>query len=378
VKHDKPRTRIAIVTGTRAEWGLLAPIVARLDATFGCTAHVVAAGAHLLPPALTINDLPRVDARVPMQQAGTTGRPADAAALGRGIEGFARLWTDLHPDWVVVLGDRIEAFAAAAAASVGGIAVAHIHGGDRAEGVADEAMRHAITKLAHLHLAATQQSADRIIRMGERPERVHVVGSPAAVGIEAVAPLDEATWKELEAPELVLLLHPTGRGEAEEHATAKALRDAARGRRTLWIHPNHDPDRQAILDVVEASAAKGWCISRVHLRHSVFRGLLKRLGESGGVLVGNSSAGLIEAALLKCPAVDVGDRQGGRERANNAIHTPGGSARDVASAIDAARALERRTFTHPYGDGRADEHVAKLLMSIDPHDPTLLRKRNTY
>ncbi len=387
--------RIAVVTGTRAEWGLLASIVACLDATPNCESLIFAAGAHLLPPAHTINELPRVDGRIEMQQPGKTGRLADAVALARGIEGFARAFAEEQPDWVVVLGDRIEAFAAASAASVGGIALAHIHGGDRAEGVADEAMRHAITKLAHLHLPATEQSAERIVRMGERPEHVHVVGSPAAIGIDQVQPLDDATWNDLGAPELVLLLHPTGRGEDAERATAETLRAASLGTPTLWLYPNHDPDRETIVEVIEQAESGGDCVPCAHVPHAIFRSVLKRLGESGGVLVGNSSAGLIEAALLHCPTVDIGNRQAGRERANNVVHvddeqtrlaSKSGHPRETAShpkrvnqitaAITDARALDRTAFTHPYGPGDADVRIAALLMTIDPGG--VVRKRNVY
>ena len=378
--------RIAIVTGTRAEWGLLAPIVARLDATPNCTALIFAAGAHLLPPAMTVDQLPRVNARVPMQQPGKTGRLVDAVALGRGIDGFARAYAEEQPDWVVVLGDRIEAFAAAAAASVGGIAVAHIHGGDRAEGVADEAMRHAITKLAHLHLAATAQSAERIVRMGEDPRCVRVVGSPAAIGIDQVQAMDDGMWAELGEPSAVVLLHPTARGQEAERATAEAVRTAVKNERVLWLHPNHDPDREAIVGVIEEAEQAGECVARAHMPHAVFRGLLKRLGESGGVLLGNSSAGLIEAALLRCPALDIGDRQGGRERAGNVVHVEDGQTRlasksghpelaaRLARAIAQARTLDRASFTHPYGPGDADVRIAELLMAVEPGT----RKRNVY
>src|SRR5205814_10141422 len=141
-------------------------------------------------------------------------------ATGRGIAGFARVFEEIRPDWVVVLGDRIEAFAAASAASIGGIAVAHIHGGDRAEGIADEAMRHAITKLAHLHLAATEQSAERIIRMGERPEHVLVIGSPAIDGLLAIPALADQRDEELGRPGAVFLMHPVGRADEREESAA--------------------------------------------------------------------------------------------------------------------------------------------------------------
>ena len=172
---------IEIVTGSRAEFGLLRPIMTAVREHPALRLRVVATGLHLVTQ--TVTDLHEAgiapDACVEMQREGESGRLADAAATGRGVAAFAARWATDPPEVVLVLGDRIEAFAAAAAASIGGIAVAHVHGGDRAEGVADEAMRHAISKLAHLHFAATQASRDRLIRMGEPAERVWNVGSPA-------------------------------------------------------------------------------------------------------------------------------------------------------------------------------------------------------
>src|SRR5881394_2962134 len=171
---------VAVVTGSRAEFGLLRPVMKAIAGHPALNLRVIVTGSHLLSPAETINDVKAdfaIDATVAMQsivngQASEppSGRLSDSASLGRGISGLAEVFSRLSPDVVVVLGDRIEAFAAAAAASVGGIRVAHIHGGDRAEGIADEAMRHAITKLAHLHLAATELSARRIVLMGEKPD----------------------------------------------------------------------------------------------------------------------------------------------------------------------------------------------------------------
>ncbi|MBT8486063.1 MAG: UDP-N-acetylglucosamine 2-epimerase, partial [Phycisphaerae bacterium] len=146
--------RIAVVTGSRADFGLLRPVIAAIAAEPELELRLVVTGTHLLPPSFTHETVSAqfdVATRIPMQVAGEVGRDADAAALGRGVSQLAQEFAESHPDVVLVLGDRIEAFAAAAAAAVGGRHVGHIHGGDRAEGVADDAMRHAITKLAHLH-----------------------------------------------------------------------------------------------------------------------------------------------------------------------------------------------------------------------------------
>ncbi len=378
----QPTRRVAVVTGTRAEFGLLETVMRAVAAHHDLELQTIVTGAHLLKPSETWREVAEsfdIAATVPMQSTQAPTRLDDASALGRGIQGLAASFQELRPDWVVVLGDRIEAFAAGAAASIGGIAVAHIHGGDRAEGVADEAMRHAITKLAHLHLPATAQSADRIERMGEDASRIHVVGSPAIDGLTGTAPLDDTTWRELGRPEIVILFHPTGRADEDEHTDAQAILDACAGRRTLALHPNHDPGRAGVLHALEAHAKESDELRVIsHLPRPQFVGALKRLSKSGGVVVGNSSAGLIECAALRVPVVDIGPRQGGRERAGNVIHVESPHVADLQAAIDQACCLHLTGLAHPYGDGHTGERIAALLAEIDPSQSGYLRKRNAY
>ncbi len=376
------RRRVAVVTGTRAEFGLLRPVMHAIAARPDLELAVIAAGAHLISPALTFHDVKasfNIADVVPMQIAGKTGRVEDAEALGRGVARFTRAFEKLRPDWVLVLGDRIEAFAAAAAGSVAGYAVAHIHGGDRAEGVADEAMRHAITKLSHLHLPATAQSAERIIRMGEPKERVRVIGSPAIDGLDAIPPLrdeqmTEALGEGVQVPTALLLLHPIGRSTELEEAGAAEVLEGLRGERVLALMPNFDPGREGIVRAIESAGVP----ARQHMPRDKFIGLLRRMAAGGGVLVGNSSAGLIEAAALAVPVVDIGPRQGGRERCGNVVHLEQERADAVRAALAAARALPKGPITHPYGDGHAGERAAAVLAEVSPHQPGLLRKRNTY
>jgi UDP-hydrolysing UDP-N-acetyl-D-glucosamine 2-epimerase len=311
-----------------------------------------------------------------MQTAGKVGRDHDVEALGKGIGRFGRSFDRLRPDWVVVLGDRIEAFAATAAASVGGFAVAHIHGGDRAEGVADEAMRHAITKLAHLHLAATETSADRIRRMGEKPESVVVIGSPAVDGLAAIEPISDQAFAALGSPRAVVLFHPVGRtDELEEHATNTVL-TALHGLPVLALHPNLDPGRKGIMRAL--LDAPGSVRVESHLERTRFVALLKRLARDGGALVGNSSAGLIECAALGCPSVDIGDRQGGRERCEAlTVWSPEDPAA-IRAAFDRLATNRPTTVTHPFGDGHAGVRAARTLAERDPHATGVLRKRSTY
>jgi len=383
VREPGGPARVAVVTGTRAEFGLLRPVMHAIRRHPRLELLVIASGAHLVMPAETFREIKRefdVADSVPMQIAGKVGRFEDVQSLGRGIARFGRSFDGLRPDWVLVLGDRIEAFAAASAGSIGGIAVAHVHGGDRAEGVSDESMRHAITKFSHLHCAATKQSAERIVRMGERPEHVHVVGSPAVDGLREVPEMADATFAAIGSPEVVFLMHPIGRSdEAEEHATAMAL-DAVGDRRVLAMHPNLDPGRTGVLRAIEARERSAGGAMQVvkHMPRDEWVGLLKRLAREGGVLVGNSSAGMIEASVLGLPAVNIGRRQAGREGGSGVIACEAESLEALSTAIAQAFSADRRAITHPFGDGRAGERIAEILAKSAAHDPRMLRKRSAY
>lgn len=357
------RRTIAVVTGSRAEFGLLATVMRAIRAHRKLRLRVIVAGWHWA--AGTWSDVEAagfaIDAKVRMQQAGRTGRAADAAALGRGVSGFASVFSRLRPDLVLVLGDRIEPLAAAAAAAVAGIPVAHLHGGDRAEGVADESMRHAISKLAHLHLAATPQSRRRLIRMGEDAARVWNIGSPAMDELRGVKgdPL---------APPVLVLQHPVGAADEQERLWMRATLAATRDYDRLVMSPNGDAGRRGILRAVADE--------RITPIDHLPRPRWLRLLAGARVLVGNSSAGLIEAAGLRLPVVNIGPRQGGRERPDNVVDCGYGEA-NIARAMSKAMRLDRRALSHPYGDGRAGRRTADLLARV-ALDADLIRKRNTY
>lgn len=374
----RDKRRVAIVTGTRAEFGLLRPIMHAVHRHANLELAVIAAGSHLVSPALTFRDVKaefNIADSVPMQIAGRVGRAEDVESVARGVARFGRAFARLRPDWVVVLGDRIEAFAAATAASIGGFAVAHVHGGDRAEGIADEAMRHAITKLAHLHLAATPQSGQRITSMGERPDFVRVVGSPAIDGLAAIEPMSDAAFAELEKPDTIFLMHPVGRPDETEEAAAGQVLAACAQRRVFALEPNLDPGRTGILRAL--ADAKVLAV-RPHMGRPALLSLMKRLARDRGVMIGNSSAGLIEAAALGLMCVNVGHRQSGRERAANVIDVDHEEEGQVAAAIRRALSLAGEPIQHPYGDGHAGERCAQVLAEVNPYDPRLLRKRCTY
>ena len=365
--------RIAVITGSRAEYGLLRTVLDAIDAHPALDSRLIVAGSHLLPGGGSIEEIRAertIHAEVPMQEPGREGREADAIALGRGVQGFAAAFGALSPQIVLVLGDRIEAFAAAAAGSVAGLRVAHLHGGDRAEGVADEAMRHAVTKLAHIHLPATERSAERICRMGEPEETVVLVGSPAADHLDRIRPLSDEEFAELGQPRTIFLMHGIGASdECERTSAAEALSACLAEGPVLALEPNADPGSAAIREVI--NAAPGGVTRMRHLPRHRFIGALQRID----ALVGNSSAGLIEASIIGCPAVNIGVRQGGRERAGNVLDVIEPKSDAIRDAIVEARGMSRDR-SHPYGDGRCGERVAELLARVKIDGP--VRKRNAY
>jgi UDP-hydrolysing UDP-N-acetyl-D-glucosamine 2-epimerase len=383
VNGGGPR-KIAVVTGTRAEWGLLSPVCDAIVARRDLALEVCAGGAHLLDPAdggdptvALVETRGHSVHRFAMQREGETGRAADAAALGVGVSELASIFARLAPDIVVVLGDRIEAFAAASAAAIGGIRVAHIHGGDRAEGIADEAMRHAITKLSHIHFAASAQSAERIARLGEDDARIHLVGSPAVDGLDALAAMSGQRHDELGAPDFVFLMHPVGRTDSDEEQDALRVLEAlvARGRVTA-LAPNSDPGRDGIARAIRTMSERMPDRVRAlsNLRRTEFIGLLKH--PSIRAIVGNSSAGLIECAALGVRAVNIGSRQGGRERADNVRDVVAGDGAALARELDALGAW-RPSGSHPYLAGGASDKIAEVLGTCDL-SRHCLAKRNTF
>jgi len=374
----KAPVHVAVVTGTRADFGLLRPVMRAIDAHERLVLSVIVSGTHLIGDSSSVDaviDAFPVEARVAMQRDGVVGRAADVAALGRGVSGFGVEFERLKPDVVLVLGDRIEAFAAASAGSVGGRLVAHIHGGDRAEGVADEAMRHAISKMAHVHFPATRLSAERLQRMGEDARWIFTAGSPAIDDLDSFDPLDDAALAKLgvehDQPFGVVLHHPCGLEPEVERSTMRVILGAIEGSdaidRLVLLAPNRDPGRESVLEVIGDRSMID------HLPRDQFVGLLKR----ASVLVGNSSAGLIEAAALGLPVVNVGPRQAGREREGHVVDVElPVDEEGVGRAIDRAVCLDC-SLDHPYGDGDAGVRIADCLAGLIVECPSV-RKRCVY
>jgi UDP-N-acetylglucosamine 2-epimerase (non-hydrolysing)/GDP/UDP-N,N'-diacetylbacillosamine 2-epimerase (hydrolysing) len=381
----RTRRNIAVVTGTRAEYGILRTVLGAVDAHPKLRLQLVVTGMHLVRKfGYTVDEIRddgwRIDARVPMQTH-VDNPTAQTHGLARGIAGLGRAFSVLDPDFVVVLGDRIEAFAAASAAVMCRRLLAHIHGGDVATGDIDDSLRHAITKLAHVHFPATQDAAQRIRRLGEDPWRIHTVGAPGMD--ELRKQLAKRTTPKFDAAEYagdkeyaLLLRHPCTRSPTEEEKRTAQLIDAVRAEslEPLIIYPNSDPGNSGIIRAIERAQKQG----RARAFRSLPRDLYLSLLQNAEVLVGNSSSGIIESAFLGTPAVNVGLRQTGRLRASPAVIDAADSPSALRLAIRKARKLRPRAGTRTaYGDGRSGPRIARILAATKLTD-RLAFKRITY
>jgi UDP-hydrolysing UDP-N-acetyl-D-glucosamine 2-epimerase len=365
--------RIAVFTATRAEYGLLRPILLALRDAADLDLVLLVSGAHLAPShGRTLSEIERdglVAAEMLETLVDSDSPVGTAATMALTLDGVARSLRRLDPDLLVLLGDRSEALAAAAAAMVARVPIVHLHGGERTEGAIDEAIRHSITKMAHLHLVAAEPFRRRVIQLGEDPRRVHVVGGP---GLDNVGQLELAGRQELAElldwdpgpAYLVVTHHPAtldpGGAVVEVEKLVRAL-DELSGHRVLCTAPNTDPEGWQIRRRLEAHAAEH--PERFRFVTSLGqRGYLSAVAHAD-VVVGNSSSGLIEAPFLGTPTVNIGARQRGRLRAPSVIDCePDQGA--ILAAIRRALALQVAAGESPYGDGHTTPRVLRLLRDV--------------
>lgn len=378
--------RILYVTGTRADFGLMASTLRRIAADPRLELQLAVTGMHLSPTyGMTVDEIEaqglRIAARVPTNVEARSPE-AMAAGIGEAVIGFTSAFAAARPDLLLVIGDRGEMLAGAIAALHLGIPIVHLHGGERS-GTIDEPVRHAITKLSHWHFVATAESRDRVIRMGERPEHVWVTGAPSLDGLDAIAATPRAqVLARLGLPagsEYVLVLfHPVvqeaGSMQAQTRQLADALHDALAGtpRHVLWLAPNADAGSGEILRALEQGQSALPLHRITHLARPGFVAALRH----AEVFVGNSSAGIIEAASLGTPVVNIGSRQHARERNANTIDCASERAA-IAQALARALAHGRYPPANVYGDGHAGERIVELLATT-PIAADLLNKVNTY
>ena len=359
------RRRILYVTGTRAEFGLMQSTFAAIQSHPRLELQLVVTGMHLSHShGYTINSIRsagwKIDATVPW-------RGSPDRATGGAIQKLAALYEKLNPDIVLVTGDRIEPFAAAVAARIGNRCVAHIHGGDRAQGQLDDSLRHAITKLANIHFPATRESAERIYRLGEERFRIHTVGTPGLDSVKELAARG-SNLQSLKKPFVLVALHPDTADEIQQQSRAAMLFAAIEKggfQQSIVIYPNNDPGWQGIARVLETLSPAKWICHR-DLPRAEFLSCLN----NASVLVGNSSSGIIEAASVGTPVINVGDRQRGRQRSSNVIDVkwnPSALTKAVRHIWNNSRP-KRFNGRNVYGSGRCGERIASILSEVTLND----------
>ena len=379
------KTRICFVTGTRAEFGLMHSVLAAVREHPRLTLQIIKTGMHLDPAhhgAASSTDAFPIDVTVPWPAGSGKDPTTNAVNTAHAAAGLAEAFRDLKTDVVLVVGDRVEAFAAATAAHLSHLPLAHVHGGDRALGQTDDSVRHAITKLAHIHFPATRPSAKRIRKLGEDSWRIHAVGSPGIDGItDAASALAE---RALEFPQLrlhryaLLLQHPTDARPAVEADRARTLYSATRRagfEHVVVIYPNNDPGSAGIIRMWKSFSKDRDATFLRDIPRPMFLALMR----DAAALVGNSSGGIIEAASFDTPVLDVGERQLGRERSRNVTHVdlvPAQVKREL-KRIGNNGSPKRPRVKNVYGGRGAGEKIAALLASLPPRDQ-LLRKLITY
>ena len=375
--------RVCVVTGTRADYGLLRPVMFGLREHPAFALQVVATGSHLAPEfGLTVEAISAdgldVDERVEMLLSSDTAVGV-TTSLGLATIRFADVFDRLAPDLLLVLGDRYEILAAVQAALVARLPVAHLSGGDVTEGAIDDAIRHAVTKMAHLHFVTNEPAAARVRQMGEAPELVVVAGNPGLddlvrAGAMPRAELSEAIGLELRERNLLVTYHPaTLADEDPDQAVEEILAaiDELGGEVGVVITlPNADAAGRAIMHRLHAFAgARDHVVAHASLGQARYWSCLKTFD----VIVGNSSSGLTEAPAAGLPSVNVGQRQGGRLRATSTVDVPPRRV-EIAAAIVDAMVRGRVAPESPYGDGRATERILSFLAELEnPRD--LLMKR---
>ena len=322
--------KICVITGSRAEYGLLSGLMKQIDESEDLKLQIIATNMHLSPEfGLTYKEIEKdgfvIDKRVEMLLSSDTSN-ATAKSVGLGMIGFADAYEDLRPDLIVVLGDRYEILAAVSTALFFKIPVAHLHGGEITEGAYDDAIRHAITKMSHLHFTSTEEYRKRVIQLGESPDRVFNVG---AIGVENIKKGSFLSKEELENSlgfklgdkSLLVTFHPvtletcTAREQCDNLLEVLARHPEYR---ILFTLPNSDTDGRVIIDCIKDFVAKNEdrAIAFKSLGKLRYLSALKYVSAA----IGNSSSGILEVSSFGIPTLDIGDRQKGRIAAKSVVH----------------------------------------------------------
>jgi len=381
--------KVCVVTGTRAEYGLLRWVMEGIQDSELLELQLVVTGAHLSPEfGLTYRDIEAdgfaIDRKVEMLLSSDTAVGV-SKSVGLAVTGLAEAFDELSPDIVLLLGDRYEMWAAGAAATLARIPIAHIHGGELTEGAIDEAIRHGLTKMAHLHFVAAPEFRQRVIQLGESPERIFTVG---AVGLDSISRSPLMSLEELQCSlgvemgdrNLLVTFHPVTLESGSANGQMKSLLDALDAFpdvNTFITLPNADMEGRGIINLIQDYVARTpRAASFTSLGQIRYHSLMHYVD---GV-VGNSSSGLIEAPAMHKPTVNIGTRQRGRLRASSVIDCDP----ETGSIIEAIQTIYSADFQapltdviNPYGVSGGSAKVVEILEST-PLEGILIKRFHDF
>ena len=368
--------KICVVTGTRAEYGLLFWFMKEVESDKSLELQIIVTGTHLSPEfELTYKEVEKdfkIDKKVEMLLSSDTA-VGISKSMGLAQISFAEAYEELKPDILVVLGDRYEIFSAASAAMVSQIPIAHIHGGETTEGVIDEAIRHSITKMSHLHFTATQKYKDRVVQLGEQPDRVFNVG---AVGLDNIKKTQLLSRKEFEnsinlklnKKNFLITYHPVTLEKSTSQKQVKNLLQVLHEQidtHLIFTKANADTDGRIINQMIDAYVKNNphKAVTFTSLGQLRYLSAMQYID----AVVGNSSSGLIETPSFKIGTINIGDRQQGRIQADSIINC-NNSVAGIQNAINKLFSVsfqdKLKHVKNPYGKGGTSKKIIKIMQSI--------------
>ncbi|PMG26088.1 UDP-N-acetylglucosamine 2-epimerase [Vibrio splendidus] len=370
--------KVAVFTGTRAEYGLLFWLLKDIQSDPDLTLQLLVSGMHLSPEfGETYQQIEKdgfkIDEKIEILLSSDSA-VGTAKSMGLGVLGFSDSLARLQPDVLLILGDRFEALAAAQTAMILRIPIVHLHGGEITEGAYDDAIRHAITKLSYLHGTSTDEYRQRVIQLGEAPERVRNVG---AIGLDHLKRADFMSLGELGVslnfsltkPFFLVTYHPVTLGNEAPEEAFQALLDALNcfpEHQVILTYPNADDGGRRIIPMLEAYAASQ--PDRVLAIPSLGQVRYLSAVKYAAAVIGNSSSGIIEVPAFDVPTVNIGSRQKGRLAAKSVLHCEANRA-DIERAIRSANEREYKEaaeeIENPYGQGNTSEKVIEMIKVLD-------------
>lgn len=380
--------KVCVVTGSRAEYGILKPIIQKLSCEQNIELQIVATGMHLSTEfGLTYkeieNDGYKINEKIEIVLSSDTAVGV-SKAMGLGMISFAESFQRLQPDLVILLGDRYEIFSVASAAMIGRIPIAHLHGGELTQGAIDESIRHAITKMSYLHFTSTESYRKRVIQLGESPDRVYNVG---ALGVENIKKISLMSKEEIinevgidfNNKVAMVTFHPITLESKPSKEQFKELLEALadfNDLKIIFTKANADADGRIINQMIDEYVNEHGdnCKAFISMGQKRYLSALKH----STIVIGNSSSGIIEAPSFGIPVINIGDRQKGRIHSASVINCPVESEairKAIASGLEEKFIKDARQATNPYEKNNTSNQILQVIKEFLLNEPKELKKR---